>query len=62
MSSPAHVSNLLAAYRTLADRVNTSLFTQLGDTQRLNVARSEVISFARSLDEVKFPFPQRLYV
>ncbi len=44
--------NLRVAYHTLSDRVLTALRTQVGDTDRLNEMRMQVLHFLEAAEAV----------
>ena len=47
------LDNLRAAYHVLTDRVNRALRTQIGDTQRLQEQKAEVLDFLASAAQVR---------
>jgi hypothetical protein len=47
------LSNLRAAYRVLEDRVATALQTQIGDSQRLGIARDEALTLRGAIEDVR---------
>lgn len=47
------LDNIRAAYHVLSNRVNRALRTQIGDRQRLQEQRGEVLAFLASATQVR---------
>lgn len=50
------LNNIRSAYHVLTNRVETALRTQVGDSARLGLARTEVLSLAAAAEQVRFSF------